>query len=422
MNRTLLKNNLRRFAAASALAVVFPLLATSESTAAVRIGSLCAKEKQTSKIAGVKVICVRVDKTLQWWNATAPITYAFGPRGRIQYRYVDGIQERQSSSQNFEVRDKRAESSFHPIRVAAYKSLRSLKSDKTLKNIKFDFFVQPSYPSEIAEAVKAQSQVTASYLSPLLDKQIEVKLILVTEKDREFIDKNLDSIVPSEFWIGAFQVMDFYDSLESFYSRSGTGGGTASYLPDKGYAYYIGHTSSFATMKTYWPEIAPHEIGHVFQGVLSNGVDNSRQQFAEGHPKSKLTGHLIEGSANTLGMVFGFENLGWYSDEMDLLLQRDIAYFTGDVRMKTNGDAIKLIKLIESRNSELSSQLSYSAGQFLWEYFVGKYGAEKLMELYRNVGTSENFSTNIKETIGISKEKFYKDAAPYLLANWQRLS
>jgi hypothetical protein len=90
--------------------------------------------------------------------------------------------------------------------------------------------------------------------------------------------------------------------------------------------------------------------------------------------------------------------------------------------MKTNGDAIKLIKLIESRNSELSSQLSYSAGQFLWEYFVGKYGAEKLMELYRNVGTSENFSTNIKETIGISKEKFYKDAAPYLLANWQRLS
>jgi len=35
-------------------------------------------------------------------------------------------------------------------------------------------------------------------------------------------------------------------------------------------------------------------------------------------------------------MAFGFENLGWYSDEMDLLLQRDIAYFTGDVRMKTN--------------------------------------------------------------------------------------
>ena len=422
MNRTLLKNNLRLFAAASALAVFFPLLATSESTASVRIGSPCAKERQSAKIGSVKLLCIKVDKSLQWWQASAPLTYAFGPAGRLQYRYVDGKQERLNSNKQFVGTDKRGAANFHPIRVAAYKSLRSLESDKSLKNIRFDYVIQPNFPSEIAEVIKAQSMSAASYLSPILEKPLEVKLVLVTEKDKQFIDNKLDSIIPSQFWLGALQVMDFYGSLETFYSRSGTGGGTASYLPEKGYAYYIGHTSSFATMKTYWPEVAPHEMGHVFQGVLSNGVDNIGQEYGEGHPKGKLTGHLIEGSANTLGMAFGFENLGWYNDEMDLLLQRDIAYFTGDVRMKTNGDAIKLIKLIESRNSELSSQLSYSAGQFLWEYFVGKYGAEKLMELYRNVGTSENFSTNIKETIGISKEKFYKDAAPYLLANWQRLS
>lgn len=402
--------------------LIFSLFVAPAVSAPANIGSPCTKEKQSTKSGNIKLICIRVDKSLQWWNAPVSVTYAFGPRGRMQYRYVDGKQERLASNQKFTVTDKRTESNFHPIRVAAYKSLRSLESDKSLKNIKFDFIIQPNFPSEIAEVIKAQSQSAASYLSPILEKPLEVKLILVTEKDKQFIDKKLDSIIPSQFWLGALQVMDFYGSLESFYSRSGTGGGTASYLPDKGYAYYIGHTSSFATMKTYWPEVAPHEMGHVFQGVLSNGVDNTGQEYGEGHPKGKLTGHLIEGSANTLGMAFGFENLGWYSDEMDLLLQRDIAYFTGDVKMRTNSDAIKLIKLIESRNSELSSQLSYSVGQFLWEYFVGKYGAEKLMELYRNVGTSENFSTNIKETIGISKEKFYKDAAPYLLANWQRLS
>jgi hypothetical protein len=121
-------------------------------------------------------------------------------------------------------------------------------------------------------------------------------------------------------------------------------------------------------------------------------------------------------------MAIGFETLGWYSDEMDHLLRQDIKFFTSKVKMKTTADAINLINRIEKRSDDVSGSLSYSAGQFLWEYFVGKYGAPKLMELYKNIPLSDNFSTNIKETIGISKDQFYRDAAPYLLANWQRLS
>jgi hypothetical protein len=412
----------RRIALFSALSILASIVNVSESNAAVRIGDKCKTMSQTVKNGSVKLICVKVDKSLQWINAPVSMSYAFGPAGRLQYRYINGKQERLSSKKQFVATDKRGTANFHPIRVAAYQSIRSLKSDATLSNINFEYIIQPNFPAEIAEVIKAQSATTASYLSPLLDKKLEVKLVLVTEKDKEFIGGQLNEIIPNPDWLGALRIIDDYGSIDSFYSRSGTGGGTAFYLQDRGYAYYLGHTSSLATLETYWPEVAPHEMAHVFQGVLSGGQNPSNQQFGEGHPQSKWTGHLIEGSANTLGMAIGFETLGWYSDEMDHLLRQDIKFFTSKVKMKTTADAINLINRIEKRSDDVSGSLSYSAGQFLWEYFVGKYGAPKLMELYKNIPLSDNFSTNIKETIGISKDQFYRDAAPYLLANWQRLS
>ncbi len=404
------------------LALALSLLLAPEANAGVRIGDKCAKEKQSSKDGSVKLVCLRVDKSLQWVKSAEPITYAFGPAGRLQYQYVNGKQQRLSSKREWATTDSRSDSNFHPIRVAAYKSIRSLKKDPKLSNVTFDYIIQPNFPMPIADAIKQQSAITASYLSPLLQKPLEIKLILVTEKDKDFIDKKLGEIVPNPNWLGALQIMDDYGTIESFYSRSGTGGGTAFYLSDKGYAYYIGHTSSLATLETYWPEVAPHEMAHVIQGVLSQGGDPSQQQYGEGHPLGKWTGHLIEGSANTLGMAIGFDTLGWYSDEMDRLLEQDIKYLKSKVQMKTTKDAINLITKIEKREDEISGALSYSAGQFLWEYFVGKYGASKLMELYSNIPKTGNFNENIKATIGISKENFYKDAAPYMLANWQRLS
>jgi hypothetical protein len=139
-------------------------------------------------------------------------------------------------------------------------------------------------------------------------------------------------------------------------------------------------------------------------------------------PKAKWHGHFIEGSANTFGMALGFDQLGWYSDEMDLLLQNNIRAFKKDYPMKSLSDAVTLINEIERRDTQARAELSYAAGQFVWEYFVGKYGAEKFIELLKNVRSTENFDANIKKTINIEKSEFYKGAAEYLLASWKRLS
>jgi hypothetical protein len=240
----------------------------------------------------------------------------------------------------------------------------------------------------------------AKRISPLLKKDLLIKLVLVTEKDQEFIDKDLPNLVPKQYWQGALDNILYYKTRNEFYLTGGSGGGTASFLPEKNFGYYIGHTSSIATMKTYWPEIAPHEMAHILQGVFANGFGSN---YPDGHPQAKWSRHLIEGSANTVGMAMGFKQLGWYSDEMDLLLRRSIengrsenySNFDQLFPMKNLQDAVKLMKEIESLSGRWQQDLSYSAGQFIWEFYIGKYGFDKYIKLLTSL-QKNSFNDTIK--------------------------
>lgn len=392
---------------------------TYSAHAAAKPGSACKRIGESAAVGKEKLICAKNGKKNSWSKRADVTTFATGPTGRLVYRYVGSNQERQSNFGDWLKKDSRSEKNFDPIRVAAYKSIRDLKSDPVHANIKFDYIIRSSYPKDVAEVVKAQSIEFAKRLSPMLDKKIEIKLILLTEKDKAFIDSELPDLVPKQEWQGALEIISDYATLERFYSRSGTGGGTAAYLPEKGYGYYIGHTSSLAKLTTYWPQVAPHEMTHVMQGVLANGFGG---EYGEGDPRAKWHGHLIEGSANTFGMALGFDQLGWYSDEMDTHLRFNIKQYKSQYPMRSIEDAINLINEIEKRDTQARGELSYSAGQYVWEYFVGKYGADKFVELLKNVAKSDNFGQNIQQTIKIEKSEFYKGAAEYLLSNWKRLS
>jgi len=107
---------------------------------------------------------------------------------------------------------------------------------------------------------------------------------------------------------------------------------------------------------------------------------------------------------------------------MDKILKNDIQQYKLQVQMNTEADAVALFKLIESRDSDLKNQLVYSGGQILWEYYIGKYGFNKWIDLYKNLPKTDNFNENLKTTIGIDKQTFYKEAAPYFLSVWKRLT
>jgi len=403
------------------------LFSSSSSSSSIE-SSVCKSQSLTKSSGGSDFICEKNGTKLIWADKAKSSRYAVGPTSRLVYKYVDGEQQRLNQYQIWQSQDFRTESDFDPIRVAAYGSLNSLAIDEDHSNISFDYLIRPGFPADIAESIKLQSTGVAQKLSPFFDKTISIKLILVTEKDKDFIDKELPRIVPKNDWQGALDSISSYQTLESFYTRGGTGGGTASYLPAEKFGYYIGHTSSLATMQTYWPEVAPHEMTHVVQGFFANGFASN---FPDGHPKAKWSRHLIEGSANTVGMGLGFSQLGWYSDEMDNLLADSIDYgrsensstFDKSFPMKDVKDSVSLIQQMEATGPGYSviSDLSYSAGQFVWEFYIGNYGFNKYIELLKSLNGS-SLDEGLKKTIGKSKDEFYQEAAPYLLSNWQRLS
>ena len=342
---------------------------------------------------------------------------AVGPAGRFVYRYVDEKLQRKSANGTWMNVDNRCASLFDPIRVAAFNSIQKLTRGESLSKVTIIEHFAPNFPTTISSPIKAQVADFFKIMSPILDHNMTLDLVLVTEKDQPFIETELPKLIdPNLYDLG---ILSAYTNLNSFYERSGTGGGTAGYQSNKGSSYYLGHTASFATMDTYWPGVATHESTHVIQFFLAGGYGESGP---EGTANSKWVGHLIEGSANTVGLLTAFPNIGWYSDEMDRLLQRSIPSATGWLPMNTEDDALAMIKAIEVRTSEQSNNFSYMAGQIVWEYFIGTYGFSKFVELFKNVPRTANFNENLKSTIGIDKLTFYKSAAPYLLANWKRLS
>ena len=345
---------------------------------------------------------------------------AIGKSGGFVYRYVGSKQERLDVAGQWAESDVRSNGEFDPIRVAAYESIQSLPKDSEYKNFVFEYLFQPSFPGEIENVIKLQAIEFAQKFSKQLNKAITVKIVGITEKNGDYIANELPSIIPQESFGNSLEILEDYVSLERFYRRGGTGGGSAWYSFPKNYGYYLAHTSSLATTDTYWPEVVPHEMSHVLTGYLT--ADSGGNRFPEGDPKSKINGHFIEGSANTLGMAAGFQTLGWYSDEMDRLLARDITYFKEWKPLTTVDDAVKFIEFIERRDSEVNAQFSYSAGQVVWEYFIGKYGAPKFFEFLGNMRITPNFNENLKKTIGIDRISFYRDAGEYLMKTTQRLS
>ena len=435
----------------SAIFIASFLPANSASIA----GTSCTKLNSTKTVSNIKYACVKSGKKLVWNKgiaiavkpspspiptpaqsdsvSPAPTKSASptptqtplsnlpgrGPAGRYQYRFVGNVMERINIDGIWRSNDSRKASDFDPIRVAAYESIRKNQAAPSELKINVQDHITQNYPAELASAIKLEINQFNIFVSPYLNQPLNMDLVLVTEKDKPFINNDLPTIINKSDYDGSLWIIDEYTDKESFYRRSGTGGGTAGFSPAKGRGYFLGNTASFATMETYWPEIAPHEMSHAIQTFLANGFVHN---CGEGEECGRWHGHLVEGAANTIGMAIAFPNLGWYSDEMDKILKNDMINYKTEVQVKNLDDVIALFTMIETRTSDAKTSFSYSAGQVLWEYYVGTYGFQKWIDLYSNLPKTANFNENLKTTIGIDKQTFYRNAAPYFLSVWNRLS
>jgi hypothetical protein len=417
---------------ALSVACLFLIQMNDVSFAAVKAGGICTKLNATSTSGGYKFTCIKSGKKLVW-NKGVKITTATptqsakplsnlpgkGRAGRFEYRYPEGVIQRKNIDGIWRIDDSRTNSDFDAIRVAAYESIRGVTNSSQELKIQVREHIADNFPKELAAIIRLQIAEVNQRISKYLPKLMPLDLVLVTEKDTSFVENVVPTLISKNYYGNNLDILTSYLDPQGFYSRSGTGGGTAGYQSEKESAYYLGNTASYADVTTFWPEVAPHETAHAIQFFLSGGWVNSEP---EGSANAKYTGHLIEGSANLIGMAIAFPNIGWYSDEMDKILKDDISSYKTWNPMRNVDDAVTLLQNIESRQTDQTAAFCYSAGQILWEYYVGTYGFSKLLELFQNISKTSSFNENLEYTIGIDKKTFYQDAAPYMLRTWNRLN
>ena len=107
---------------------------------------------------------------------------------------------------------------------------------------------------------------------------------------------------------------------------------------------------------------------------------------------------------------------------MDKHLKSTIQSYPEQRMLKNSSDAAAFIETIESRDNQVKDAFSYSAGQFVWEFYIGKYGFNKYLDLLKRLSKTANFNESLKLTIGKDRKAFYAEAGEYLFVNWQRVS
>jgi len=266
---------------------------------------------------------------------------------RYIYRYQNGVMQRKNVDGKFVSADTRKESAFDPIRVAAYNSVMQSIAGKNSSNLNVKYVIRPNYPATLSAAIKLSFDKTVKQFGDYFPAGTPVTVIMVTEKDKDFIQRELPSIV---------------------------------------------------------------------QGVFVKDLSfNSPEEY-----QKKLPQHYVEGSANTLGHILAYPNLGWYSDDADLTIKR----YSGGVKrwkpVNTPANMVDLLVATEKGTPDQAFEASYSIGQLFYEWLIGTYGFDKFITLIKNIGPTSSFDENIKSTYGITKAQAYEKAAPYMLRAWKK--
>lgn len=413
----------------SGLVAIAIFAAPNSAMAAVKAGDTCKKVGTTATSNGKKYTCIKSGKKLLWNKGVsiskptptpAPLPVKVNNRGYVRsgqfvYRINNGNLERRIyDSVEYTSRDTRSESEFDPIRVKAYKELRNLKFVKGHPQIDVQFSIAENYPKAHADAVKIGVAYAAERINLLVDESFKTSVVLVTEKDKEYVKTNLGKLTRPEEVGGTLANLDRYVS-----NNQAVGSGSAGFNrlgPGFKGGTYVGTFPSYLGIDYLWPEIATHEMTHVLQMFFISKRDyNSEDAWLKVAPV-----HFTEGSANTIGHAWAVQHLGWYSDESDYTIKRYMSGFRGSNKMQTEADVFDMLEKTISWNNPQYSEMTYPVGQVLWEYIIGTYGFDAYMKFLKNVPVLSSYEENLMAITGKSKNELYKDAAPYIISTWKR--
>ena len=335
-------------------------------------------------------------------------------KSTVFYRLNEGKLERKSDLGIYFKSDSRDKSYFSSIRARAFEEVSKIQRVENHPNVKFIWDLRPEFPATILDYKLRRAKEAAETFNYIFRSPITVRALAATEKDIDYPPvKNL--------YFG-----DTYEQLKRVGMLNKkdqliwiTGGG--GYWSGGGETlgrFFMG-TPSDADPAFYspeWIQLASHEFFHIVQQyLLFPNVNEGQADF-----NTKVPNHYREGAANFVGYSLSAENLGWYSDAMDVGLIRVWESKKSWKPTKSESNIVDLLLATESRVDPVAFDAAYPLGAVFYEWIVGTYGFDKFMELGREMGQSQNYSGATTKVFGLSKEDLYRKAAPYILSVFDR--
>ena len=341
------------------------------------------------------------------------------------YKYVgEKLQRQILPSQDFSgcepcawtSKDARNAKSFDPIRAQAFKTIKAFGARKNSAKAEVEWVITKNVQPSLVKMYKKLNADAINYWQSELSNPLPYRLLIGTEKDRAEVKLRL-----SETRNGptSLQMMnnffDRYSKLQDYEKARPVGGG----MPGKDTLIQNGqdvflvpyHVGSFTTDQKVFATTAAHEITHVMQIDRSKNVGYNND----------MPPTLWEGSAVLFGSGIPMSNVAWYSDELDHQLMRFLSNYATKVPMKTEADVVNLLIKAERTDAEVSIEAGYYVGAILFEWLIAKYGVEKFLDLVDATGTAPSFNDSMVKAYGLGKAEIYKQAAPYVLKNYQRI-
>ena len=326
------------------------------------------------------------------------------------YGLTDGVLTRRADSGKYFETDSRSASAFSAIRQKAFSELNPKSLDTSHPNVEFIFDIRPSFPAALVAHSKRELDAAAALWNSYFTTKVKVYVSLVTEQDREYIKSNI--------WLqnnlsGTF---DRFDAKSSRPYVTGGGGfsetngewtgkiylGTASYL-DLTYINYE------------WPQVARHEFFHVVQDYAM--FKNRRPRASSQSEYNKLQPqHFREGTANTVGYLTAFRNLGWSADAMNWNQWSRNKQNSSWIDVKSIDDVIRMMIGTEQSEPNQAFEMSYAIGAVMYEWLIGTYGLDSFKKLLDQLATAPSFDVAMQNSIGLTQTAFYEKSAPYVLS------
>ena len=385
-------------------------------------GSSCPKAGATITSGKLKFTCVKKGKKNAWGSG---VTTGSGKVSQVQtadsisyksttvFDQKNGLLTRKGNSGAYFETDSRSASTFTTIRQKAYSELNRNLGNTSHPNIEFVYDVRPSYPKAVLEHSKRELEEAAAMWNDVFDSKVTIRVYLVTEQDREYIKSNswLQSGVPV--------ILNRLDNRNEKPFIAGTAG----YFPTDG--QWSGNlwlaTASYLDLSyvnSDWPEVAKHEFFHVVQQYAMLKTKRSEREPREISLKIQPT-HFAEGSANTVGYLTGFKNLGWSSDAMDYLIWQRANSVRSWMDVNNVDDVIRMMTATETYQPNEAFEMSYAIGALMYEWVIGTYGRDGFIKLMNQFATANSFDEALQKSIGLTKSDFYAKAAPYVLSVFQ---